>query len=480
MIFLRNIIFLLFVYFYSCSPIVSVQSLGFDNIVPSNWSNDITNSTEFTGEWWLMFQDSLLNSTMETFQKKSTALQAIVARTKKAHYTRLLTKNNYLPSINANLSGSGRKQNLAAFGLPESFLGEDEQLSSSSQITSFSSSNYGLNIALQWEVDLWGKLFDDRVISNRQFKISNYELSYLEFSYYVQFVKAYYSVVESKSQLQLAEETVLSSSDLSNMVSSRYEKGLKSSLDLRLSESSVASAEAQYEVNKQIYLISVRNLQLLIGLYPDGILRHSETLPLSLPGVPILLPAKVIERRPDIRISLLNSKIASGRISKAIKGFLPSIVLTSSSGTSSNDLKDILNDDYQVSNEGLNLNFPIFQGFKLINNLKLEKINMELSEIVVIQTITRAFSEIEQLLFMEESNSKQLDAYIMASNQSIAAYGLSKEKYDSGLIGLTAVLDSQQRMFLSRSRVLSSSRSKIETRLNLILALGGELEEESK
>lgn len=480
MIITRNLILFLLSCFYSCSPTVSVQSLGFEKIIPSKWSNNIPNSTKFTGDWWLMFGDSLLNSTMITFQKKSTSLQTIIARTKKAHYAKLIAKNNYLPSINANLNGSGSKQNLAAFGLPEGFLGEDESLSSETQVTSFSSSNYGLNLALQWEVDLWGKLFDDRVISIRQFKISDYELSYLEFSYYIQFVKAYYSVVEAKSQLQLAEETVLSSSNLSNMVSSRYEKGLKSSLDFRLSESSLASSQAQHEVRKQIYLMSVRNLQLFIGLYPDGVLAHSDSLPFSLPGVPMLLPANFIERRPDIRISLLNSEIASSRVSKAIKNFLPSLVLTNSSGTSSNDLKDILNDDYQVSNKSLNFNFPIFQGFKLINNLKLEKINMKLSEIVVIQTITRAFSEVEQLLFMEESNSKQLEAYSIASNQSIAAYELSKERYDSGLIGLTAVLDSQQRMFLSRSQVLSSSRSKIETRLNLILALGGELEEDSK
>ena len=47
--------------------------------------------------------------------------------------------------------------------------------------------------------------------------------------------------------------------------------------------------------------------------------------------------------------------------------------------------------------------------------------------------------------------------------------------YDSGLVGLIAVLDSQQRWFQARSQVLVAKKTKIDTRLNLILALGGEL-----
>ena len=42
-------------------------------------------------------------------------------------------------------------------------------------------------------------------------------------------------------------------------------------------------------------------------------------------------------------------------------------------------------------------------------------------------------------------------------------------------VDLIAVLDSQQRWFQARSQVLNAKKTKIDTRLNLILALGGEL-----
>jgi outer membrane protein TolC len=41
------------------------------------------------------------------------------------------------------------------------------------------------------------------------------------------------------------------------------------------------------------------------------------------------------------------------------------------------------------------------------------------------------------------------------------------------LVSLIAVMDSQQRWFLARSQVLIAKKSKIDTRLNLLLAFGG-------
>jgi len=78
-------------------------------------------------------------------------------------------------------------------------------------------------------------------------------------------------------------------------------------------------------------------------------------------------------------------------------------------------------------------------------------------------------------LFSEHSNNILLESYTEAAKQAEAAYKLSRERYDSGLVDLIAVQDSQQRWFQSRSQVLSAKKTKIDTRLNLILALGGDL-----
>ncbi|GIT40795.1 MAG: hypothetical protein Ct9H300mP9_6450 [Candidatus Neomarinimicrobiota bacterium] len=79
----------------------------------------------------------------------------------------------------------------------------------------------------------------------------------------------------------------------------------------------------------------------------------------------------------------------------------------------------------------------------------------------------------------EKSNKKQLIAFQTSAEQAEAGYSLSRERYDSGLVGLISVLDSQQRWFQARSQVLTAQRAKVNTRLNLILALGGEIQQTS-
>ena len=79
----------------------------------------------------------------------------------------------------------------------------------------------------------------------------------------------------------------------------------------------------------------------------------------------------------------------------------------------------------------------------------------------------------DKMLSAETSNDILLNAYTDAAEQAEAAYKLSRERYDSGLVDLIAVMDSQQRWFLARSQVLTAKKNKIDTRLNLLLAFGG-------
>jgi outer membrane protein TolC len=118
---------------------------------------------------------------------------------------------------------------------------------------------------------------------------------------------------------------------------------------------------------------------------------------------------------------------------------------------------------------------PLFQGGKIVANKKMRQEAQNIAKQELIKVIIRAFSEVEQTLFSEHSNNILLESYTEAAKQAEAAYKLSRERYDSGLVDLIAVQDSQQRWFQSRSQVLFAKKTKIDTRLNLILALGGDL-----
>ena len=469
------ILFILFL--VGCAEIISTKELSIAKSIPKYWENPLPESEQYTGAWWDSFQDTTLSRIFLDFQKSGPDILSISYRLKMAQQLVKINTVSKFPSVSAGLSGSSRKQNLAAFGFGNDFFGggQGDGQSGGNGVTSFTSENYGLNLSMQWELDIWGRLFNQRKAFVQDYESAQYELSYLKFSLQIQLMKLFYSAVESMNQYQLAMETVASVTELAEMVSSRYEKGLRSSLDLRLTQSSVSTAKALLENRHQVYLLTVRNLQAMLGQYPDGNYALSAVLPDSLPLVPAGIPADILERRPDIKSAIAKAKAASHRSAEAMRSFLPGIILTGSLGTSSTELSDILNQDYQIWSRGSNVNLPLFQGGRLISNLKMSRASLELAEVALVQSIIKAFSEVEQTLFAEKSNKILLASYEDSAEQAEAAYKLSIERYDSGLVDLIAVLDSQQRWFQARSQVLLAKKAKIDTRLNLILALGGDI-----
>ena len=475
-----NVLLLISIFISGCAENISIKDNPIGKSIPEHWSGPLPQTGEYTGQWWNVFQDSMLTIVFDDFQENSPDLKAIASRLEMARQMAKITSAGSLPSIGLGINGASRKQNLSAFGLSEDFFGGSQGgTSGNNEVTSFESENYGLNLSFQWELDLWGRLFNQRRAAMQDFRSTEYDLAYLNFSLQIQLVKAFYQAVEAQKQFQLTQEILTSISELADMVASRYEKGLLSSLDLRLTQSSVSSAKAQLENRHQVYLITVRNLEALLGQYPDGNYLVNTRLPNNLPPVPASLPADVLKRRPDIQSALAKAQAASHRSAEAVSSFLPGFVLTGSSGASSSDLTDLLNDDYQVWNGGLNINAPVFQGGRLAANLKMNQESLKLAEITLMQTIINAFAEVEQALFTEESNQKQLTAFQASAEQAEAAYSLSRERYDAGLVGLISVLDSQQRWFQARSQVLTAKRAKVNTRLNLILALGGDIQQTS-
>ncbi|MDP6861955.1 MAG: TolC family protein, partial [Candidatus Marinimicrobia bacterium] len=140
---------------------------------------------------------------------------------------------------------------------------------------------------------------------------------------------------------------------------------------------------------------------------------------------------------------------------------------------STKDLKEIFNDDNGIWNLGLNAATPLFNGGRLRSAVKLQEAVLEQSKQELVRGLLTSFSEVEQLLDLENSLLVQLDALNNAVQQSQDAYNLSKERYDKGVTTLESVLNSQRQYNDLRSQYLTLKRQRIEYRLSLILALGG-------
>jgi len=463
----------------SCSQPLNYKSEIIESI-PDTWSVDVEQVERYTGNWWESFGDTTFVRFFSDFQSASPDLKSIINQSTMAKNSAKIISASSFPSLNVTASNSNRKQNLAAFGFSSSMLGLDDQNNSNdnseNSVVSFSSENSGLNLGMQWEVDVWGRLLNARRAAYKDYESTLNDLAYLKFSLGVQYVNAYYAAVESNIQHELSIETREALVRVKNIVLNRYDNGLSSSLDLRLAESSLAISRVEEE-NRFIQKSNItRNLEILMGKYPSASLIVSDSFPVNYPKIPPELPVDLIERRPDIQAAINNIESSGYRLAQSKRELLPSISLTTSVGTSSQDLKDILNGDYSVWNIATNITVPLFQGGRLRANVAMNESELSLSQINAMKKILQAFSEVEQSLAIENSIQRQYVAILEAEKQSEAAYELAVGRYEKGISDLITVLNSQQQLFSVKSLKYSLQNQRIQARVNLFLALGGDFD----
>ena len=475
----KSIIITAFIFLLGCANNTSITIEDIDIDIPDRWQTTIPDYEPLTGKWWSMFNDPELEQFIDAILENSPNIKTIVNNRKIALQNAKINGSGVFPTLNPSLNSSKSQQNLSGFGFGEFFSnmnGSQDSIGgglSDNEVVTFDSESYGLSLNLQWEIDVWGRVLNGRRAAFKEYESLDYELSYLAYSTIVRSTQTYFQAIEASEQLKIAQESYESLVRIRDLVEDRFKRGIKSSLDFRLAETSVSTAKITIEDRKnQLHSLN-RNLEIISGDYPAGILISNHELPDTIPEISAGIPADIITRRPDINALVLRVEAAGLNLSQAKRNLLPGLTLNGSVGTSAKKLEDILNDDNSVWSLSAGLVSPLFNGGKLKSAVKIQESVVENAKQELIQGLLLAFSEIETILYLEESIKVKLDAIRNAVSQSKSAYLLSTERYDKGVTTLESVLNSQRQYNEIRSRYLSLKRQRIENRLSILLAIGG-------
>ena len=448
-------------FFISCAAYNDNGKVSLDVPMPESdsWvsvSMNLSDSSSVDKDWWKIFSDAKLDSTMKIFLENNYDLRLAYSSLEASKAISKINGSDILPRINLSMLDGN------ALGIG----------------SSIPSDMYGLNLSSSWEVDIWGKLLSKRFSAIKEYQSKVNEFEYLKLSIISQGVKIYFNLVEAKEQNILAKSSLDALQDIFNIVEERYNQGVRSSLDYRLALSNLLSAKAILEQKNMIIDNLTRQIETMIGVYPSGEFTTLNNLPENLLPIPGNLPSDIVSSRPDIIASFKKLKSARYNLDYANKSMLPIINLTDNSGVMSMTLKDLLDGEYSMWNLGKSIALPIFQSGKIRANRQLSKSMYEQAEIQYVYTILKAFSEIENKLSSSVMLERQLDALDKAYVQSEEAYSLAKDRYENGLADLITVLDSQKRMFDTKGQMISIRKLLIENRIDLLICLGGSFSED--
>lgn len=419
--------------------------------------------------WWTTFGEPRLTELIETALVGNPDRGAAAARVEQAAAQARIAGAALLPQVDAGGSANRGRQNFIGFPIP----GSGEQVLSSTSTT------LGVSLDVAWEADLWGRLRAARSSAAAQAEATAADLAGFELSLAGQVAKAWFALQEAEAQALLAAETVDNRESSVARIRRRFEAGLRPALDLRLALSEQASAEALLAQRRQQADAVARQLETLVGGYPDADLAatlgpgHLADLPPPPPPPPVGVPSELLARRPDLAAAELRLAAAGFSVAEARANLYPQLRLTGSAGRRSQELEDLLDSDFTVWSLAANLLQPIFAGGRLRAGVDLSEAMFEEAAYGYASAVLTAFREVETSLAAHAFLEDQLAALAEAVEQAVAAQSQAEQRYAAGLVDVLVVLDSQRRALDARSRYLAVQRQLLENRVDLHLALGG-------
>lgn len=405
-----------------------------------------------TTDWVRAFPDPILIGLVDEALRENTNIGAAYARLDASIAREKVSNADRLPRVSGSV-GLSRTERANEF-IPDS--------------TGMSS---GLNAS--WEPDLWGRISDRISVSEIDSEAAATDIAGARLSITGQVAQAWFSLIESKLLQDLSLEEIETQERALRRSVRRFQSGLASSADIRLTRSALARAEATHASRLQRRASLSRQLETLLTRYPAGELQAASDLP-ELPSLTgVGAPTYILSQRPDL-IAAEQRLAAQGiQIDLARKALLPSLNLTSGLSAGGGSFNDFFDIDALVANIASNLTAPIFQGGRLRANVELQEAVLEQQLQSYVGSVLQAYQDVENALDAEARLEEREAALRVSTEEALEAEKRLELRYTEGLATILQLLDAQTRRITAEGQLISARAERLQNRVRLHVALGG-------
>lgn len=475
---------------------------------PAAWTADANVGAVPTGDWVAAFGDDALYALIDEAIKHNNDLRAAAANLNAARAASRVARANLLPTLNATggasrnaivtdpaaaaqsggnaTLGGLRAQELEdQFGLDTTGDGKIDILDLNSNGVQDAGdaelpnrrvyiNNFSLGAQFDWEIDLWGRITDETKAAYREARASNADYHGARLSLAGAVSQSWFSLIEARLQRELADRDVAARDSNLRVTERRYERGVASSLDVRLARSALGSSQANQAFRQQNEKSSARRLEVLLGRYPAAELAAAASLPALHPLAGAGAPGDILTRRPDLAAAEARMEAAGLRARAARKLLLPRLSISSDISTSGPNLADVLDPERLAGNLAAGLFQPLFQGGRVLAGSKRARSIAEASLLTYAQTALEAYEQAENAISAETYLALRESALKLAYEEAAAAEELTERRYASGAATIFDLLNAQTRRISSESAYIDATRQRVSNRVQLYLAIGGD------
>jgi NodT family efflux transporter outer membrane factor (OMF) lipoprotein len=323
--------------------------------------------------------------------------------------------------------------------------------------------------------DVWGANF--RAVENLD-AITEQQLFQLEAAYLAltsNVVTAAIQEASLRGQIAATERIIAIERRLLGILKRQHESGQVAQADTLAQEAALAAVEQLLPpLEKQ--LAQQRDLLTALAgqLSPDEIVQKFDLAHIKLPAnLPISLPSKLVDRRPDVRAAEANMHAASAQVGVAIAARLPNIQLSANGGTSGYNFAQSFAPGTGFYTLAASVTAPIFDGFTLYNKQKAAEAALDQAEAQYRATVITAFQNVADALRALQADARAMKAAIHSEETAKASLDIVEKQLDAGQVNQLAVLNAQQTYLTAAVIRVQTEANRLSDTTALFMALGG-------
>jgi len=278
-----------------------------------------------------------------------------------------------------------------------------------------------------------------------------------------------------RAQIQAIQRIIAATDKSLQILRDQLRLGFAMRIDVAAQEMALAQAQATLPPLQKQFELTRDLIRALVGNLPnEDVPEFFEFGSLQLPPeLPLSLPAKLIEQRPDVRAAEAQLHSANAEVGVAVAAMLPQFSITGSTGGNADQFAWMFRSGGPFWNLVGNVSLPLFDGGTLLHRKRAANEALKEAGALYQSTVIAAYQNVADTLHASLSDADAFAADIDAENATLVTYNLTRRQMEVGYVNYLTLLGAEtayQQCLLTR---IQAQAARYGDTIALFQALGG-------
>jgi NodT family efflux transporter outer membrane factor (OMF) lipoprotein len=416
---------------------------------------------DIPADWWTLFRSDALDSLIKQAIKQNPNLQSAQAALRVAMENLKAQSAASYPTVTAGLGATHTRQSAS--------------LSPALAAPTLLYDLYQAQASFSWTPDIWGGNRRAVEALHAQADAQRYQFDATYVALVANVVAAAIQEASLREQINATQAIIQDESDILAIDRKQHDLGEISGQDVAAQETVLAQSQ-QTLVPLQRQLAQQRDLlTVLAGHYPaEDIEQTFASDSLAIPEqLPLSLPARLVEQRPDVRMAEENLHSASAQIGVAVAARLPNITLSANAGTVATQLGQLVGTGNEFWSLGAGLTQPIFDGGALAHREAAARATYDQMAAQYRGTVLFAFQNVADALHAIQSDDEAIRVAAVAEAAAARSLSIARTQLAMGQVARLALVNAEVAYQEARIASVMARTNQLSDAAALMQALGG-------